>query len=759
MSQFELPKPCSYEYDRKTRTLKINCLGCMYGASIEDFEECMARVIDRLTQIRGVERVILSQTQDFEYDYAQTLMLQEIASIVKHYSTERKLISIRAVAPTPSDPEAPARLAFIQQLLVSRLKRDPVGAYISLLKEIRKETLRAKMLPPNLRTSVNHYLNNALLPLKEALEKTQLISLVRGRLDEYRPGDRAIYREIFHPITRPNFMYTRFMLLPPADGKEIDSYVVGRNIKVQIYKLATRPEHHYHIIPPELDLSEDEYTLLDAARQYLAAHKPTRSEFSDPERAREVFFNIGKDLLLELAEHMRMDVRSDRISELAQILARYTAGYGILEVLMADEKVQDLHINAPVGTTPVFLFHADYEECVTNIIPTREDAEAWATRFRIESGRPLDESNPVLDTEMITPYARIRVAAITRTLSPDGYAFALRRHRDRPWTLPLFIDRKMINPMAAGLLSFIIDGARTILYAGTRSAGKTSMLGSTLVEILPRYRIVTVEDTLELPVEYLRRIGYNIVRLKSRSIITHVESELPTDEALRVSLRLGDSCLILGEVRSVEARALYEAMRIGALANVVAGTIHGDSPYGVFDRVVNDLQVPPTSFKATDIIVIANRLRTADGLHTFRRVVEIVEVRKDWERDPVKEGAFVPLMVYDSKKDTLVPTETLLNGESVILNEIAKRVREWRDNWEELWQNIEARSKMKEEIVRVARATGNLNIMEADFYVKANVMFHVIGERVREEHGELDSVRALNLWKNWLDTQVRTFQR
>jgi type IV secretory pathway ATPase VirB11/archaellum biosynthesis ATPase len=34
----------------------------------------------------------------------------------------------------------------------------------------------------------------------------------------------------------------------------------------------------------------------------------------------------------------------------------------------------------------------------------------------------------------------------------------------------------------------------------------------------------------------------------------------------------------LGEVRSVEAKALYEAMRVGALANVVAGTIHGASP-------------------------------------------------------------------------------------------------------------------------------------------------------------------------------------
>ncbi|MBI2109546.1 hypothetical protein HYT58_00030, partial [Candidatus Woesearchaeota archaeon] len=59
-------------------------------------------------------------------------------------------------------------------------------------------------------------------------------------------------------------------------------------------------------------------------------------------------------------------------------------------------------------------------------------------------------------------------------------------------------------------------------------------------------------------------------------------------------------------LHNTEAKSLYEAMRVGALANVVAGTIHGGSPYAVYDRVVNDLGVPKTSFKATDVIIIVN---------------------------------------------------------------------------------------------------------------------------------------------------------
>src|SRR3989338_8593492 len=128
--------------------------------------------------------------------------------------------------------------------------------------------------------------------------------------------------------------------------------------------------------------------------------------------------------------------------------------------------------------------------------------------------------------------------------------------------------------------------------------------------MLPKVRQIVIEDTLELPVNQLRDLAYNIESLKSRSVITRVETEISPDEALRTALRLGDSSLIIGEIRSLEAKVLWEAMRIGALSSVVAGTIHADSAYGVFDRVVNDLGVPPTSFKATDIVCICRNLKT-----------------------------------------------------------------------------------------------------------------------------------------------------
>ncbi len=741
-------------YNPQTNTILIDCTKHLFPASLEDYEIWMSIAIDALMQYPKATTIVLRQSRDFIYDYDQVMLLKEIAHLLHKFVKIERIISLDKVTPF-KDEKVESRLGFLQKIMLSDLRRDPIGAYVELSHEIIKQKAIYKVTTEDkLKKSIAHYLNYALLPLQKALEGTKLINSIKDKLIGYKIGDRSIYRELFHPIIRPNFMLTRYSILPPQNGEKVNEYEIEDG-KVEIYKLKDKALFFYHIIPAEFNLNEKLYEILDVARRYLSEHKPKKSDFADPERMREVFYNIGRDLILEIAERMQYPIKSQELTLLSKILVRYTAGYGIIELLLQDENIQDFYINAPVGKNPIFVNHGVYGECETNLVPTYEDVEAWATRFRIESGRPLDESSPVLDTEIEVRGARARIAAITRNLSPDGLAFAFRRHRDRPWTLPLFIKHRMLNPLAAGLISFIVDGARTILIAGTRGTGKSSLLGSLISEIMRKYRIVSVEDTLELPLEYYINLGYNIERLKARSALSQSQNEMPADEAIRTSLRLGDSCLIVGEVRSVEAKALYESMRIGALANVVAGTIHGDSPYGVFDRVVNDLGVPKTSFKATDIIIIANKIKSADGMKMFRRVVEITEVRKEWDNDPLKEKGFVKLMDYNAKKDDLEPTETLLNGESFILNEIAKRVKQFHNDWEAVWDNILLRAKMKEYLVNLSNKTNNNEILEADFVVASNEKFHVFVEEVMEEHGELDYNRVYNLWKDWVNKEVR----
>ncbi|MFT4297802.1 MAG: ATPase, T2SS/T4P/T4SS family, partial [Candidatus Woesearchaeota archaeon] len=434
---------------------------------------------------------------------------------------------------------------------------------------------------------------------------------------------------------------------------------------------------------------------------------------------------------------------------------RYTVGFGMIEVLLSDEKTQDISVNSPAGNIPIFIVHADYDDCKTNVFPTIKEVESWATKLRLMSGRPLDEANPILDTQLEIPGASTRVSAVTKPLDPTGLAFSFRRHRDKPWTLALFMKAKMINAFAAGLISFLVDGTRTLLIAGTRSSGKSSLLGSILVEVMRKYRIITIEDTLELPTTHLRKLNYNIQPLQVASSLTKTSTEMTASDGIRSTLRLGDSALIVGEVRSEEAKALYEAMRVGAAANTVAGTIHGDSPYGVYDRVVNDIGVPSTSFKATDIVIVANPIRSADGLHKFRRVTQITEVRKDWVHDPLIEHGFVDLMKYDPTDDELKISSELKNGESEILKSIAANIKEYANNWDAIWQNIELRAKIKQTQVDMAEKMKDPELLEARFTVLCNDYFHKISDSVKEELGHLDSKRIFYEWNEWLKKTVK----
>ena len=754
----ETKKPFSYDILREGEEiiLMIDLEQYQHIPSLEDDSVCMSRTVDILAEVGIVTKIVYTQKRNYEYGYDQTLLTQEIAQLYSQLTKKRDLFGYESLLTDPKCTRWVAQIyANLQNITANLLKRDPVGAYVELKRATREEKIRADKTFDKDYVKCSQKFIEVMQYLTALMEKTKLISAVKPYLSGYKVGDRSIYRRVYAPDIRPDFMFTKLMAAFPADGEEIDSYEIDKNTEVTIFELPDNVQYLYHLIPPEFKLSEEKYEILDTARKIMAEHKPTRQEFVDPERMRQIFYNIGTDLIEELVDYRNLKLSSAEIDELTKILVRYTVGFGLIEVLLQDEKVQDITINSPMGETPMFIVHRDYADCKTNIIATTPESDSWASKLRLISGRPLDEANPILDTELSIPGANARIAVISPPLNPSGLAFAFRRHRDKPWTLPLFIQNKMINPLAAGILSFLIDGSRSLLIAGTRSAGKTSLLGAVLVELMRKYRVLVIEDTLELPTNSLRKLGYNIQSMKVASALTKGTTEVPADEGIRATLRLGDSALIIGEIRSKEALALYEAMRIGALANVVAGTIHGDSPYGVFDRVVNDLQVPRTSFKATDIVVVANPIRSADGLHRWRRVTQITEVRKHWEQDPLVEKGFVDLMKYDSKKDELQTSDDLINGDSEILKAIAGNVKEWAGNWDSVWDNITLRAKTKETLVNFASKTDMPELLEADFVIQSNDQFHKISERIKEEIGTLDSKRIFFDWNEWLKRHVK----
>ena len=468
----------------------------------------------------------------------------------------------------------------------------------------------------------------------------------------------------------------------------------------------------------------------------------------DANTAREYFRHFGRQVITKLVKEGEFDINASRIELLSDIFARYTAGFGILEDILLDSRIQDIYVNAPVTNNPLHLV-VDGEEYTSNVYLSVSDVDTLASRFRALSGRAFSEASPVMDMDLKNYHTR--VTAISNPLTPHGIAFALRKHRQKPWTLAHFIANKMISPAAAGFLSFLIDGQASLLIAGSRGSGKTSLLSALILEIPQRFRILTIEDTSEIPVELLQKHGYKIQSLITKSISSGSNSaEINPTDALRTALRLGESVLILGEVRGVEAKVLFEAMRVGAAGNLIMGTIHGSTTRDVYERVVYDIGIPPTSFKAVDSVVVAAPIRSEGGIERKRRVIQISEITKTgWTVDPEPDSVFQDIMIYNTKKDELIPTNLLDMGQSETIGNIAKK---WGITIEKALQNIKLRTFIKKTLVDYSK--DNEELLEAYASRDANNAFWMFIEESKLQNDEVNYDQIRRKWLKWFKEYI-----
>jgi type IV secretory pathway ATPase VirB11/archaellum biosynthesis ATPase len=367
-----------------------------------------------------------------------------------------------------------------------------------------------------------------------------------------------------------------------------------------------------------------------------------------------------------------------------RVLRKHTAGHGVLEDLFADPRVSEVVVTAPVVDNPVRVA-VDGDRVPTNVRLTRTGVAALASRFRRESGRAFARGDPTLDATTDTRCGRVRVAGITNPAS-DGIGFAFRTDDRERWTVPALVANGTLPADAAALCSVAAERAAAGLIAGPRGAGKTTLLGALLWELPRSVRSVVVEDTPELPVDALRTAGRDVQSIRFES---DDGPSLSATEALRAALRLGEGALIVGEVRGDEAAALYEAMRVGAASSAVLGTIHGDGPDSVLERVVTDLGVPASSFAATDFLVTL----TAGNR---RRVATITEVRHT-DDGVAFESLFEP-GEGDGSADAEA-TGVVDRGNSQLVAALARPDETYRD----VLDLIDERTSLFEELVATER--------------------------------------------------------
>ena len=718
-----------------------------YTPSIADVPQTMKEIIETLKK-NSADLIVLSDVYERVYDEDQTQLLMEIAELANTFQKEG-VWNYSALGGDRAECQqfVQQRYNIVATIAQQQLTMDPIQAYVNLVNVIRQEKSQAATMPAQYKYCEDVYLNTLKFML-QSFEKTKMIQKFKFILKKLGkvPQGREVYRSMFETQIKPSFISSRVFFSTPENIELIDQYNVI-DATVNIYKHPAKIQYLYYVDPPEYNLSPEKYFLLTKTKELVANFHPEGLRFMSPSEVKNYFISAYESTISDLARKNKIRITGKEISALAKIVARYTVGYGMMELLLSDRRLTDVYMDAPLGLKPVYVVHGDYGSCQSNVVFTEAEAKSVISRFRSQSGRPFDEAHPVLDFDM--PDLQTRVAVIGPPLSPDGTAFALRLHKETPWTLPQFIDVKMVNPLVAGMLSFFIDAQASTLVNGSRGAGKSSLMMSLMLEILPSLRIIVQEDTLEIPVPQMRKLGYNIQRLKTQSAISvsRTSAEVSPEDALRTALRLGDSVLIVGEVRSQEAKVLYEAMRVGAVGNVVMGTIHGESAYSVWDRIVNDLGVKNTSFKATDIVVTAAPVRFQGSLRRHRRLVEITEIGKKWYTDPEQEGGLIDLITFDAAKD-----QHILHTENLERSEMFPRIAKKRGmTIDELWKDIHARAETKNYLVQKKREFNIPDLLEGQYTVPANGKWLLLLEEQREMHGSVDWDEAVRDWKKWVD--------
>ena len=187
-------KPFSYDIikEGEENILRIDCEALPYLPSIEDSAMVMSKTIEILIEAGQVTKVIFAQKRDYEYDFYQTRMLIEIAQIYNKLAKQKELFSYHAIG-AECLQWFRGRYARIRLLTFRMLKEDPLGAYVELKRELRRERLELEKTVDQRYVACQQKYVSLLEYLVKELGKTRLVIIASPYLAGYKLGDRTVY--------------------------------------------------------------------------------------------------------------------------------------------------------------------------------------------------------------------------------------------------------------------------------------------------------------------------------------------------------------------------------------------------------------------------------------------------------------------------------------------------------------------------------------------------------------------------------------
>ncbi len=406
--------------------------------------------------------------------------------------------------------------------------------------------------------------------------------------------------------------------------KLIDSYtVVADNVpaKINIYQTGEEPVPVYEIEMPRLGPGTE--ALLKYLVEKLADYVPVEIEdITDPKKFEEVKKRFFLKVKAAIKEKIP-DYPEEKTDALSGILLHRMYGLGEIEIIMADNYLEELAVNG--SREPISVYHKKHKWCKTSkYLKTEEEIYNFSSQIGRKVGREINTLNPIMDAHLLTGD---RVAATMFPISTRGNTITIRRFARAPWTVTSFISPQYntLSKEMAAFLWMAIQYELNVLVAGGTASGKTSVLNTLCSFIPPVQRIISIEDTRELALP--KELHWNWVPMTSRQANPEGQGEVTMLDLMIASLRMRPDRIVVGEVRRREqAEAMFEAMHTG---HSVYTTMHADTVEQVKRRLLEPpMEIPKAELEALQLILVQYR----DRRKGIRRTLEMAEILTGGEK-------------------------------------------------------------------------------------------------------------------------------
>jgi flagellar protein FlaI len=424
---------------------------------------------------------------------------------------------------------------------------------------------------------------------------------------------------------------------PRMEGRVIDSYH-----NVQILSIPGETIPFYKVKIPEL--TDRERELLNKVKDIAVEEiKVTPEKASDPAEINRIFTEGVLRILQRESKGLR--IPPGRLKELGEAAVHDMIGFGPLDPLLADDKLEDIMVTS-VGK-PVYIYHRKHGMCYTNIVfPTEESIKYLIDKMARLVGRRIDQQTPLLDARL---QDGSRVNATIPPVSLDGPTISIRKFRKDPLTIIDIINFGTLSTDFAAFLWLAVDGMgvkpANILISGGTGSGKTTTLNAATTFVPANERIISIEDTAELQLPHK-----HWVRLETRPPNVEGRGEITMDDLVKNTLRMRPDRMIVGEVRGPEARTMFTAMNTGH--DGCMGTVHANSAAETVTRLTEPpMSVPAIMIPALDMIIMQNRIYHRQK-GQIRRITEVAEITGVEGGQPQLSRTFK----WNARTDTLEPT-------------------------------------------------------------------------------------------------------